>query len=145
MRLLGRGRLAMAAVLLFFTSCSDADDDGRKPVFPVKGEVFVNGKPAANVFVYLHPAEPDAEHPMRPYAQADENGAFAISTYVSGDGAPAGEYVVTFEWLTYNPLGNQWSGPDKLKRRYQDSKTSKFRVHVEEKPNTLSRFELTTN
>jgi hypothetical protein len=130
------------ALLASTIGCGQGDD--RLTAYPVTGEVFVDGKPATDCFVYFNPVVPDSKHPMRPYGQVDSAGKFSISTYLSGDGAPPGEYIVTFEWLTYQPLGNQWGGPDKLGDKYSDPKKSEFRVKVEEKPMQLKRFELTT-
>jgi hypothetical protein len=73
----------------------------------------------------------------------DKEGRFAISTYLSGDGAPAGEYAITLEWLTYKPFGNQWGGPDKLKGRYSKVADSDLRITVEQQPQQNLRYTLT--
>src|SRR5262245_51825536 len=116
--------------------------DGRKPVYPVHGKVLINGKPATDAFVTLHAVTPDPNEPLFPSGQVDSQGAFALSSYITGDGAPAGDYVLTIEWLNYQVLGNQWGGPDKLKGRYSDPKKSKIQVRVENRPLELPPIEL---
>jgi hypothetical protein len=132
---------ALAPALLCLSSCGEGND--RLQVFPVAGELFVDEQPAHEAFVYLHPVKADADHPMRPYGQVDKEGKFKIATYVSADGAPAGEYIVTIEWLTFNALGNQWGEPDKLDGKYRDPATSEIRVTVKEGPTQLERISLT--
>src|ERR1700676_5404174 len=89
-------RFGLLSALLF---TSFGCGDGRKTLYPVTGEVFVDGKPAQDAFVYLVPvdaADPNNVHPfalVHPFARVDENGAFAVTTYNTGDGAPSGEYV----------------------------------------------------
>jgi hypothetical protein len=62
-------------------------------VYPVQGQVFLDGKPAARAQVVFHPvgAGPDAAHPV---GQTDDEGRFTLTTRETGDGAPAGEYRV---------------------------------------------------
>ncbi|MBI1900204.1 MAG: hypothetical protein HYS13_03685 [Planctomycetia bacterium] len=141
-----RGRLrravlaALAPVVCCLSSCGGSD---RLPVFPVTGELFVDGQPAFEAFVYLHAVKEDSEHLMQPYGQVDKDGKFAIATYVSGDGAPPGEYILTIEWLTFQPFGNQWGGPDKLGDKYSDPTKSELRVTVKEEATQIPRISLT--
>src|SRR2546423_1070374 len=82
----------LLAVCLGSAGCGDA---GRLPVHPAAGQVLLAGKPVPQALVVLHPegdASPDA---VRPQATADADGAFRLSTYETGDGAPAGTYRVT--------------------------------------------------
>lgn len=132
--------LALVAVLL--GGCGAKDDiPGRLPTYAVTGEVFVDGQPAADAFVYLNPRG-DRPPQLRPYAQVDSQGKFAISTYLAGDGAPAGEYVITIEWLTYQQFSNQWSGPDKLNGQYARAEDSTFKASVHESALHLPRIDL---
>jgi hypothetical protein len=61
----------------------------------------------------------------------NDDGSFSLNTYVTGDGAPVGKYVLTFKWCEWNGFSNNYSGPDKLKDRYSDSKTSKIQFEVD--------------
>jgi hypothetical protein len=116
----------------------------RKTVYPTHGKVLVNGKPAADAFVHFTPVNPGDPEPANAYGQVDETGSFAASTYVSGDGVAAGEYILTLEWPERSGiLKNDFGGPDRLKGRYKDPKTSKFRFTVEKKSlNEVPAFEL---
>jgi hypothetical protein len=133
--------LALAGALAALCACGGPR---RKPVYPVHGKVFVKGQPAVDAFVHFTPADPASPGPANAYGQVDENGAFAISTYVSGDGAAAGEYIITIEWRERSGLlKNDYGGPDRLQGRYSDRKTSKFRFKVEKKSlNEVPPFEL---
>jgi hypothetical protein len=73
------------------------------------------------------------------------DGSFEIATYESGDGVPEGDYVLTFSWQAFNLLSNSYSGPDKLKQRYSDSKASEVRLTVKAgEPTDLGEIKLTT-
>ncbi len=139
----GTAVLALVAASLL-TGCGKKDDG---PVLtPVKGIVVIDGKPQKMVAVRCHPLKENASA-MEGIGQAytEEDGSFAISTKTTGDGLPAGEYVLTFEWGQMNYISMQYGGPDKLKGRYADAKKStvKFKV-VPGKPVDLGRIELKT-
>jgi hypothetical protein len=134
--------LAVSALLLVTSACGD----GRKPTYPVRAEVYVDGKPAHELQVYFHPAEGAEKGGRSLYGMTNEQGVVSMNTYVAGDGVPAGEYIVTFEWCERGKGFQQanFTGPDRLKGKYANLKDSKFRVTVEKKPKELDRFELTT-
>jgi hypothetical protein len=112
------------------------------PTTPVKGKVTVNGEPVEGLWVRLLPAS--GETPTFPsQAQTNSNGEFEIGTYKVGDGAPKGEYNITIEWLVY--YQKTWNGPDGLGEKYNDPKTSKFTVTVDNKPVVLPPMELTVD
>jgi len=138
----GRATVAIvvAAVMLVLPACGK----GRKTCYPVRGRILVDGKPAPDAIVMFHPAFEDPDRVM-PIGQADAEGNFAIPSYINGDGAPVGEYIVTFEWRERSGLlKNNFEGPDRLKGRYYDPKKSNFRVTVEKKKHELPPFELTS-
>jgi glycine/D-amino acid oxidase-like deaminating enzyme len=121
--------------------------DGRRRVYPVTGQILIDDgpqpRPAAKAFVSFHAVDDPDPRVVRPFAQADDDGRFAASTYVTGDGLPAGEYVVTFTWPEPSGLFKQdWEGKDRLRGLYNDPKTSRFRVRVEPRPNELTPFKL---
>lgn len=131
-----------ASLMLVCASCGKKDD-GRVPVYPVIGKVFVNGKPAKNAQVFFHPLESGVK--LFPHGRVDSDGSFQLSTYELNDGAPAGDYLVTIVWQNPAPPGSAPDapeGPDRLKGRYADVRKSKLHVHVEEKPNELKPFEI---
>src|SRR5882672_7315648 len=65
-------------------------------VYPVRGEVLVNGQPAAGAVIVFNPR--DKEKLRQAYATVQADGSFKLSTYGKFDGAAAGEYVVTVSW-----------------------------------------------
>jgi hypothetical protein len=136
---------ALAAILVALASCS-RDDPNRKPTYPVTGELYVDGKPAAAVLVTLHDvAGVDKTQPTFSTTFTGADGRFSLSTYEEGDGVPAGEYAMTFAWGEMNPISMQYGG-DKLGGRYSDPKNPPVKVKVEaEKPTDLKRIELTTS
>jgi hypothetical protein len=87
----------------------------------------------------------DAAMPTVSSAFTGQDGGFSISTYESGDGVPAGDYVLTFMWGQKEAFSGGYGGPDKLSNRYTDPKKSPVRFTVEAgKPTDLGRIDLTT-
>src|SRR5207249_8533874 len=87
--------LFSALVALSVVGCGS---DGRKPVYPAKGQVLVTGKPAQYAQVALHPLNPADKDAPHPTANVGPDGTFVLTTYQAQDGAPAGEYAVTVQW-----------------------------------------------
>jgi hypothetical protein len=122
---------ALAAAALLASSCGPS----RKPVFPVRGQVFDDKhKPAVGALIIFHPVGGADADAAKPVGHVDDSGAFTLTTYKQGDGAPAGEYAVTIEWPApkTSPFGGE--GKDQLKGRYRDPNASKIRFTVENKP-----------
>src|SRR5262245_25115697 len=156
MRWRGRGRLlrcllasALVTLTVFLSSCGRKD---RLGVYPVKGKILVDGKPAEGACISLFPKNaPERDEfgkdasgnlPYFPSGRADEKGEFALSTLVSGDGAPAGEYAVNITWpVRYNLVSKLWEG-DKLKGRYGDRKKPALHTTIEPQAQELPPFEL---
>src|SRR5262249_54027885 len=92
-----RGRLLVLLSLgaLLLPACSKSS---RQPVHPVRGQILVEGKPAAQAIVTFHPVGGDTGT-LRPSAQTDADGYFSLTTYENGDGAPEGKYSVTVTWF----------------------------------------------
>jgi hypothetical protein len=106
---------------------------GDRPVFPVRGTVTYQGRPAAGVLVRFHARDAGEPHPLVPQGVTGEDGLFSLTTYRDGDGAYAGEYVVTFLWQgrRVDESGEpRYIGPDKLQGRYSDPAKSRFTVRV---------------
>ncbi len=140
-------RLAVPSLLLtlLFCSCSDKDPNWKE-TYPVTGEIYVDGAPAAQLAVRCTDVNGlDKEQPTLSSAFTDEGGKFEISTYETGDGMPEGEYVLTFEWGQWNLVSGSYGGDDKLKGKYLDPKKSehKFTV-VEGEPTEIGRIDLKT-
>lgn len=116
----------------------------RKETFPVKGTLWIDGKPVGNVAVRCVSVQKlDATTPPSSTFTRDD-GTFEISTYEKSDGVPEGEYVLTFQWGEHDLISRAYVG-DKLGGRYADPKKSTIRFKVEKgKPVDLGKIELTT-
>jgi hypothetical protein len=133
--------LALAAVLAALPGCGK----GRKVCYPVRGKILIDDKPGTDCFIYFHPADEGDPDRVCPYGQADEQGEFVLSSYVEGDGAPAGEYLVTFQWPRRSGLlKDKFDDSDRLDRRYYKPKESKFRIRIEKGSYDLEPFNLST-
>jgi glycine/D-amino acid oxidase-like deaminating enzyme len=136
-------RVPSGVLLLFVLFCGGVScaRTSHRPVYPVRGQVFVQGKPAVQARVTLHPVDPTDT--ARPSAVVEEDGSFRFSTYLAFDGAPAGEYVVTVEWPSAARKQDELNaGLDLLQGRYSDPKKSPLRVRVREEQNELEPFRL---
>ena len=146
--------LVFSLSLLPLLGCGDgrmSDQDRMKllipnasPTTPVRGKLLVDGKPCKDVFVYLLPkgSKMPTNEPPAHRAQVKADGSFAITTYLEGDGAPAGQYVICLEWLQHKQKGNSWVGPDKLGNRYNDPDTSAFVVTVDKQVEEFLEIEV---
>ena len=66
---------------------------------PTSGTVLFKGKPAEGVKVTLHPKFDIGPVKFTPNGVTGKDGRFTLSTAAPWDGAPPGEYSVTFELL----------------------------------------------
>ena len=135
-----------AILLILISGCKDEPRGGpRVPTSPITGQVLVDGEPAHYLLVKCHP-QGEAAVPTTISGFTDENGRFSISTYEQGDGAPAGEYVLTFMWGEIAIMSGRYGPPDKLDGRYADEETSEYTVTVEEGvPSDVGVIQLTTS
>jgi hypothetical protein len=156
--------LIVLAVLLQCCWMAGCGGGGPKPpetvpTFPVTGVVKIDGKPTPMVRVLLFPIDKipewfDPRLAAPHWAATDPEGKFKITTYVSGDGAPVGEYAVFFHWEG-NPKIVPLGDPDEIP---VDPVAAKFNakyanlmkpqlptVKVEEgKPTDMGTLELTS-
>lgn len=132
-------------VTCLLVGCSSPKTD-RKPTFPVTGEVHVDGQPAADLAVVLNPvAGLDKMKPTVTQGMTGPDGKFVVSTYDAGDGAPVGEYKVTFTWGKLNPISMTYDN-DRLNGKYAEPEQSTFTIKVEQgKPVDMGKIELKTN
>ena len=93
----------------------------------------------------LYPLKEFEKARFAPAAVTDENGEFTICSYQPGDGAPPGEYAVTFSWPKHlNTIDDDSGMPevDQLQGRYANPRTSTFHITVREGKNALEPFVL---
>lgn len=130
--------------LLTCIGCASQNDD-QLAVYPATGEVSVDGKPAAGVYVVLTPAKGSEadEKGLKPTGTTDQDGLFSLSTYQQADGAPAGDYVITIQWMkepTQVARGVMpgFSPPqDHFRGKYLNPEKSAWRVTIDEGENVL--------
>ena len=113
------------------------------PTEPVSGTVLFRGKPAAGVRVTLHPRFDMGAIKFAPSGLTGPDGRFTLSTAVVGDGAPPGDYAVTFgrPRATTDKSGldseaDAWSG------KYADAAANKWPATVGPGKNDLGPFRL---
>jgi hypothetical protein len=132
--------LLAGAVVLGVASCHRG---GSAAVYPVTGNVFYKGKPAEGAQVTLVPLSDSGAQGPRPGGQVKKNGAFRLSTYRSYDGAPPGRYAVTIVYRSpERKVDDENTGPDLLKGRYGDPKTTPLTTEIRAGKNDLGLFNL---
>lgn len=110
-------------------------------MYPVRGEVFFDGKPAAGAVIHFHPVEAELGTPA--FAEVKEDGSYELSTYGSKDGAEAGEYIVTINWRKEEKIDGEWfDGPDLLGERYSTINKSPLKATITAGENVIPRFDL---
>ncbi len=124
-------RVALALILVILApSCSG----GPKPVFPVRGEVVdTQKKPAVGAMIVFNSVNPASNDLPKPVGHVGPDGKFSLTTYKEGDGAPAGDYVLTITWQTPKKTPLDPEGADKLQGRYANLERSRLRFTVESK------------
>lgn len=139
-------RLFSVAILLAIAIGCSPQGPPRTPTFPITGQVYVDGQPAAELAVFFTNTNGvDKNQPTFSTANTDAEGKFKVSTYESGDGIPEGTYAVTFMWGQVNLMTMSYGGPDKLNDRYSDPETSTFKVTVKRgEPADMGKLSLST-
>jgi hypothetical protein len=128
-------------VLVCFLSLACGSSAPEVEVYPVRGEVFFNGQPAAGALVHFHPV--DGEEGSPAFAAVQEDGSFQLSTFGTNDGAQGGDYVITLNWRDEEKVdGETTNGPDRFGDLYSTPKTSTLRATVEPGENVVPRFDL---
>jgi hypothetical protein len=111
-------RSSMILLALVASGCWSAGDD-RPATFPVRGQVLMDGKPAAGARVLLTALGNPTLARLGPHAEVGADGSFRITSFRTGDGAPAGRYLLTLTW-PLPPRPGKEVGPDRFKGRYAD-------------------------
>ena len=100
-------------------------------VYPVVGKLTYRGRPVADALIVLHPLS--KSNPLRPVARTGPDGTFRVMTHKTGDGAPAGDYVVTIVWPdvahAIDDCENEHCA-DLFAGRFADPATSEWRLTV---------------
>jgi len=134
-----RSNLTYLLVFLgFVAGCGKSDRDlldqyysERKEVVALGGIITVDGKPVNKLSLRLVPADSKELRGGDHKTFTDENGCFAFSTYLDGDGVPPGSYLLLVEQLKSVGRG-QWIGPDGLKNLYNSLNSPAAKLEVNE-------------
>lgn len=131
--------LAAFALALTFVASGCGDDGDRTAVHPTSGKLTYEGIVPEGALVVLHPKDATSPYAVRPTAKVQSDGSFALTTYETGDGAPAGDYVVTVTWAQAVQVGGDFvPGPELIPPKYQKPQTSDLVVSVAEGDNDLA-------
>ena len=142
--------LAGLGILAGTFGCGKSQIPNRKTVIPVKGTVFVGGRPAAGAVVCFHPLADPGSRALRSNGRVGDDGAFSLTTYVMADGAPEGEYVITVYWAdpSKKPRNEDEESdlpPDLLKGRFATRQVSVLRAKVGGKATEFAPVDLGSN
>lgn len=122
-------------------ACLGCGSDWQAATYPAAGRVTINGEAPVGAVVELRPTGPQAdERNSRPWGIVTDDGAYSLTTYETGDGAPAGEYVFTIKWP---PDVSKPSFADRLDGAYADPLKSPWKMTVSAGNNTLSPVNIT--
>lgn len=125
-------------LLLSTAACSDP----QRP-YPVRGTVLFQNKAAEGAVVTFVPIENDDSRAARPSAIVGPDGTFRLSSRGAFDGAPPGHYAVTIFYLSpEKKQDGQNAGPDQLKGKFNDPRTTPLKVEVKAADNDLDSFRL---
>lgn len=136
-------RVLRPLLLLALVALVGCGKGGRVPAHPTEGTLLINGQPAANVFVLFTPVG-GKDPALRPSATTDLEGKFRLTTYEAFDGAPAGEYTVSFLYEPVNsPLSRPKGKPPQVPAHFTKADTSPLKVKVLAQPkNVLDPFKI---
>lgn len=133
--------LGSLVVLLFLSGCNRDSSDARLLKFPVQGIVMVGRFPADLLRVEARKID-QREGPAIATGVTDAKGFFQLSTFISRDGLPPGEYVLTFDWRTIDSEHLKFSGEDRLQGNYSNPKDSEHLLEVANDPIDLGIIKL---
>jgi hypothetical protein len=105
------------------------------------GSLFVGGKPAAGARVQLNAVGDPKLAGLCPHAIVEADGTFRLTTYKTGDGAPAGSYALTMSWPLPPPPGKE-EGVDRFRGRYANPRWPVRQVQVTAGDNDLGRVDM---
>ena len=88
------GALAALAAVLGAAGCGGSGVPMQR-TYKTTGRILLDGKPAEGVDVRFLPKDPtNFKMSETPLGHTGPDGTFVLTTYYTGDGAPAGEYMV---------------------------------------------------
>lgn len=134
----------LAAVLIPTTMFSCGGPvDAKVEVHKAAGKVSFNGAAPSGAIVTLNPTGAFEVKNAVPKGVVKDDGTFHLSVYEDGDGAPAGDYVVTVQWFKLvSGDGGSGAGPNVIPAQYTNPATSPIKVTIKEGANDLPPIEI---
>ncbi len=134
--------LALAALIAALTGCGD----GKIKTYPTTGTVTLGGKPYPGAMVMLVPiGGSESFQKERPFGVTGMEGRFEMTTFIDGDGAPAGEYQVMIRTAMPDPRRSEqaaWGKRPEINPKYRKPGTSGLSATVNAAPTELPPFSL---
>ncbi len=130
-------KLAVASVAVASLMLCSCGAPSHEATYPVTGRILVDGQPMAGVAISAAPAVSNTEDLRSTGGRTDEDGNFQLETFSPGDGAPNGDYKLTFR-------KRKGLSGDELNGRYQDTENSQVKFKVDGQAVDLGTIELTT-
>jgi len=136
--------VALCGLLAATFGCSKHYEDrfsrARPPVFKTSGRVTWNGSPAAGATVALQ----SRTRNLAASGTTDRDGMFTLTTWRPGDGAVAGEHLVTITTSVttgFTPEGRPIQEND-MPPKYSDPEKSGLTTTISEKGKNVLSFEV---
>lgn len=138
------GRLLLPFLICGISfGCGGDSPPATPPTVPVRGKVLVGGKPLAGVRVTFHPQADFGGPKFKPSGLTDREGEFSLSSARANDGAPVGDYSVTFEYPSVSKDPDEGDVVfDRWKGRYSDPSKSKWKLKISDSSGELEPFKL---
>lgn len=136
---------ALGGAVLLCSAFVGCESEYVAPVatFKTAGKATFKGQPIEGATLILHRQGETLADVPAPSARVNADGSFAATTFVSEDGAPAGEYVATVEWRKMQKVDGDWTpGPNLLPAAYADPGKSPIKITIAEGENVLSPIEI---
>ena len=145
MRSLFLSRLFLIILISLLTGCTRSEYPNE--TYPVSGRIQTrDGTPARDVRVTLHSEKLLSEgDPFRPSGMTDDEGTFRLTTYETHDGAPVGNYAMTFRWAAPQKTVLDPIPKDKLRNRFARPTDESLTCEIiESETQDLGTFEIDT-
>jgi len=127
--------------------CSSKEASGP-PLYPVRGKVLVDGKPADGAIVSLWATNPTVKFDRLPMGYCKSDGTFSVGTTELADGAPAGDYDITVAWLPQNARRifeeTGVAPPSLIAKKFNEPKTSGLKMTVKQEENLIPEWQLSS-
>jgi hypothetical protein len=140
--------VTMLLLVVFAGGCKEELKGGpRVDVVPVTGKLLVDGQPQEGIWVFFtRTSDRGVDFAVpNPEGITDKDGVISATTYLIADGCPPGDYTLTFQAATLNPLTGS-SGGDKFKGKFMNKEKSEHKVTIpkSDEPFDLGTIEIST-